>query len=419
MSTTTQSYIAQGDRTAQPALMSFWDPVSQRAYVIEADPATGAIPVTGTFTVTSGPVQYTRNGASQAATRDTSTPTNNRPLPVELLAGDSAGPVATGIGPSNSSTVRVHVGNASDIPVSVSSPVTSIITNGSGTPFTSTAQSGGKTSLDVAAYQAGTWTIPLPSGAATEATLSSIDAKTPALVSGRQPVDGSGVTQPVSAASLPLPAGAATETTVSGIRTRTDVVDHGASTTALRTAAQLGVGGAAASANAGTTGANTLRVTANITRNGTELSYNTGAADANTQRNVLATRHETASTPLAVRISDGAAFTTPQAGSASVQLVSATQRPYFQDFASSSLTTTYTQVVASTPGVINRITTTNNSEQAIFIATGAAASEVVQAIVLPGESLNIPLLIAAGTRIAIRTQAGTLTSGMFNIDAFA
>ncbi len=42
------------------------------------------------------------------------------------------------------------------------------------------------------------------------ASLASIDTKTPSLVSGRQPVDGSGVTQPVSAASLPLPSGAAT-----------------------------------------------------------------------------------------------------------------------------------------------------------------------------------------------------------------
>lgn len=41
-------------------------------------------------------------------------------------------------------------------------------------------------------------------------SLSSIDGKLPALVSSRVPVDGSGVTQPVSAASLPLPSGAAT-----------------------------------------------------------------------------------------------------------------------------------------------------------------------------------------------------------------
>jgi hypothetical protein len=57
----------------------------------------------------------------------------------------------------------------------------------------------------------------LPTGASTAAkqdtgntSLASIDGKTPALVTGRVPVDGSGVTQPVSAASLPLPTGAST-----------------------------------------------------------------------------------------------------------------------------------------------------------------------------------------------------------------
>lgn len=45
-------------------------------------------------------------------------------------------------------------------------------------------------------------------------------ARVPALVSGRTPVDGSGVTQPVSAASLPLPTGAATETTLAAVNTK-------------------------------------------------------------------------------------------------------------------------------------------------------------------------------------------------------
>lgn len=75
------------------------------------------------------------------------------------------------------------------------------------------------------------------------ASLSSIDTKTPALVSGRVPVDGSGVTQPVSgsvsitgtptvsvgnfpatqpvsASSLPLPSGASTESTLSTVASR-------------------------------------------------------------------------------------------------------------------------------------------------------------------------------------------------------
>ena len=44
--------------------------------------------------------------------------------------------------------------------------------------------------------------------------LSAIFARVPALVGGRVPVDSSGATQPVSATALPLPAGAATEATL-------------------------------------------------------------------------------------------------------------------------------------------------------------------------------------------------------------
>ena len=70
---------------------------------------------------------------------------------------------------------------------------------------------------------------PAPVGGATEAlqlvgnaSLASIDGKTPSLIGGRVPVDGSGVTQPISAASLPLPAGAATETSLLTLLTEAD-----------------------------------------------------------------------------------------------------------------------------------------------------------------------------------------------------
>jgi len=43
-----------------------------------------------------------------------------------------------------------------------------------------------------------------------KASSASIDSKLPSLESGRIPVDGSGVTQPISVSSLPLPSGAAT-----------------------------------------------------------------------------------------------------------------------------------------------------------------------------------------------------------------
>lgn len=74
--------------------------------------------------------------------------------------------------------------------------------------------------------------LPLPTGASTSsnqttgnASLTSIDTKTPALSSGRVPVDGSGVTQPISASSLPLPTGAAQDSTLTGGTVRTKITD--------------------------------------------------------------------------------------------------------------------------------------------------------------------------------------------------
>lgn len=65
-------------------------------------------------------------------------------------------------------------------------------------------------------------------------SLANIDTKTPALAAGRVPVDGSGVTQPVSAAALPLPSGAATSaaqttgnTSLASIDTKTPTLVSG------------------------------------------------------------------------------------------------------------------------------------------------------------------------------------------------
>jgi len=67
------------------------------------------------------------------------------------------------------------------------------------------------------------------------ASVANIDGKNPVLVSGRVPVDGSGVTQPVSgtfwqatqpvsAAALPLPSGASTETTLVAVEVDTSAI---------------------------------------------------------------------------------------------------------------------------------------------------------------------------------------------------
>lgn len=80
-----------------------------------------------------------------------------------------------------------------------------------------------------------TGTISLPTGAATSAkqdtgntSLSNIDTKIPSnltVTSTRLLVDGSGVTQPISAASLPLPSGASTSSNQTDGSQKTQIVD--------------------------------------------------------------------------------------------------------------------------------------------------------------------------------------------------
>lgn len=107
-------------------------------------------------------------------------------------------------------------------------------------------------------------------------------------------------------------AGFATETTLSALNNKV-ANDYGASSGAVRSAAQIGNATGQADFNSGADSAQTLRVSANIKRNGNELSYNSGAADANTLRSVLATRHESATTPLSTRLSDGTDFISSEA----------------------------------------------------------------------------------------------------------
>lgn len=132
--------------------------------------------------------------------------------------------------------------------------------------------------------------LPLPSGAATETTLSALNTKIPSSLtvsSTRLLVDGSGVTQPISASSLPLPSGAATSAKQPALGTAgsasTDVitVQGIASMTALK------VDGSAVTqpvSNAGT-----FAVQADVTKiAGTSTDVGAGTSGSGTQRSVNA-----------------------------------------------------------------------------------------------------------------------------------
>ena len=157
-------------------------------------------------------LQFFKNGEAVLVNEDTATPANNVPLPVKLTSFE--GDITL-----NAQQINVNLDDQNDS-VAIGDGSGNIL-GISANPL-KTADSAVATAIGLQAKLTDTQPIsaaslPLPTGAATETTLSSINTKTPALVSGKVPVDGSGVTQPISATSLPLPSGAATETTLSSI----------------------------------------------------------------------------------------------------------------------------------------------------------------------------------------------------------
>jgi len=159
-------------------------------------------------------VQFSLNAVTTTVSQDTVTVGNSRPLPVRILANDGStfdpNSLATETTLTNVDT------SAANIDTTLSNISGTQLPAGLGQALMAASFpvviASDQSTLPVSAAS-----LPLPTGAATEATLSAINTKTPALVSGRVPVDGSGVTQPVSAASLPLPTGASTEATLSAM----------------------------------------------------------------------------------------------------------------------------------------------------------------------------------------------------------
>lgn len=185
-----------------------------------------------------------KDGNQVPITKDTGNPSNTVGMPVELVAASgtpiniTAGDLnvqltdlganfdATRVGDGSGNYIKVNANGSTDVNVLGSVAVTGALTDAqlrstpvpvSGTVSTGLSQPLTDTQLRASPVPVSAASLPLPTGAATETTLSSIDTKTPALVSGRVPVDGSAVTQPISASSLPLPTGAASESTLSAI----------------------------------------------------------------------------------------------------------------------------------------------------------------------------------------------------------
>ena len=419
-----------------------------------------------TSVTTSGPIQFVLDSVNTHVTEDTVTPANNRPLPVKLTdvtgdinitAGDlnvqldhtGANPDSVQIG-DGTETVAINASN--EMQVRDDSANTSLSTIAGDTTSLDTkmpAQGAALTAASLPVNIASDQTVPisasslpLPTGAATEATLSSIDtdtstiagdttsldAKVPAqgaaLTAASLPVNiASDQTVPVSAASLPLPTGAATEATLSSIDTDTSTI--AGDTTSLDT--KVPAQGAATTANS---------LPVNIASDQTvpvsaaSLPLPTGAA---TEATLATIDTDTGNIATSTSNIDGKLPATlgqkTKAGSLAVTLASdedtlnvalaAKDVTEFvrNDYTGTNVTTgAYVELIASTAADITKMQIFDSSGQTLVIATGAAASEVDKFYVFPGGNGDIDVSIPSGTRISIKAVSATADAGEISIN---
>jgi hypothetical protein len=275
---------------------------------------------------------------------------------------------------------------------------------------------------------------------AIQASDASMDAKTPALVAGRTPVDGSGVTQPISAAALPLPAGASTSalqttgnTSLNSIDTKTPALGQAvaaSSVPVVLTAAQLSTLTPLTSVQVTQTSGANLHVNvdnfpATQAVSGT-VTANQGAAGAAAWKvdgSAVTQPISAAALPLPAGAATSANQTTMQstlttiAGNTGKAVGTAiANAPVLNAYSTTNVTTaTYTQLIASTTAAANTVDIFDSSGQAMILAVGAAGSEVVQYFIQPGGNA-FKLAIPAGSRIAIKALTANATSGYITLN---
>jgi hypothetical protein len=356
------------------------------------------------------------------------------------------------------------------------------------------------------------------SSTASAASLASIDSKlaNPMPIEGGNAtavkVDGSAVTQPISAASLPLPTGAATEATLGNIYTEVGYISNGviaidAATTASAaslasidgklanpmpiSASSLPLPSGAATSSNQTSGAQKTQITNSA---GTAVDIHTlgttlvsgdealvvsavihglttgggggfvdvkvnpsGALAADVSGSSVSVSNFPATQPISGSVSvsnfpatqpisaaslplpTGAATETTLAAvsgklpatlgqttmSASLPVTLASDQSAIltkdsysrgefvrNNYSSSSvITSLYTQLVASTAAAYSAIEIFDSSGETLKLAIGAAGAEVDQFLIFPGGNGRIPYSISAGSRISIMAVSNTANNG--------
>lgn len=333
----------------------------------------------------------------------------------------------------------------------------------------------------IPASQSGTWnitnvsgTVSLPTGAATSAKqpapgipgTPSSDVITIQGMGGMTAVkvDGSAVTQPVSAASLPLPTGAATSalqstanSTLATIATNTSnptgyaqgsatsgqngSLVMGAVTTSAPTyttgqssplslttvgALRVDIGSSALTVNQGT--ANATPWNQNISQYGgtsTTLGQKTMSASMPvvlaSDQSSLNVNNISGTVSLPTGAATAALQTTGNGFLSTIASNIGMSVKFFTrlDYTSTNVTTSaYVQLIASTANTISHMEIFDSSGSTMIIAVGSIGSEVDTVYVFPGGNGLIPVAVASGSRISIKAVSATANTGEIDINFY-
>lgn len=339
----------------------------------------------GSIAVTTGPVEFVRDSVDTQVTEDTVTPANNRPLPVKLM--DVTGDINI-----TANDLNVQLGHTGANPDSVQ------IGDG-----TETVAINGSNEMQVADDTART------SLATIAGDTTSIDGKTPSLgaaaTASSVPVNiASDQTVPVSAASLPLPTGAASESTLSTLNGKfTDGTDIGDVT--------INNAGGASAVNI-QDGGNSITV------DSTDLGTIAGAVvGSEMQVDVVASLPAGTNNIGDVDIASALPAGTNTIGAVDVNtldVVDFMDTPLL-DASSTNIpgsASTPVTVVASLAAAVKKIQVMDTTGEFIGIYSDPAGSPVLEAIYGPGSDQTVEVNLPASTVIGLRNMAtGTVSVG--------
>ena len=331
------------------------------------------------------------------------------------------------------SAVAISTNNKGTVTIQVTGTYTGVLTPQVTTDGTNWITAGGLSLINMAT---GAASATIPSGATgiyqievnghAQFRITALAAVTGTAVVSLRAATG---TSQISAAALPLPTGAATSalqttgnTSLATIVTNTTGLATSANQTNASQKTQIVDG----SGNVIASTSNALNVSAAITSSALPTGAATAAnqTTANTSLATIAT--QTSHLPTALGQTTMAnslpvVFASKQTNLAtSIGGKSVSNPPIYNQYLSSPVTTSaYVQLVASTASVSNMIEIFDSSGQSMILGVGAAGSEVIQLYTLPGGNGQVPLLIPAGSRVAIKALTANATSGYITINFYS